>query len=289
MPKAAAPGATLLATLRFAEQRLCAAGIDTPQLDARLLVAAALGLKPDALRLADDRPIAADGEARIEALVARRIEAREPVSRILGRREFWSLDFRVTPDVLDPRPDSETLVEAALALVPNRSAPLRVLDLGTGSGCLLLAVLLERPSAAGLGIDASEAALAVARENAARLGFAERARFQRGDWGRGLAERFDLILCNPPYIAERERPALAPEVARHDPPEALFAGPDGLDAYRAILPDLPRLLADGGRALLEIGATQAGAVSELARRAGLDVLEIKRDLAKRERCIVLGR
>jgi len=162
-----------------------------------------------------------------------------------------------------------------------------VLDLGTGSGCLLLAALSEYPSAVGLGVDASEKALAVAAENAERLGLAARAGFGRSDWGMGLDERFELILCNPPYIAEAERASLAPEVARHDPPTALFAGPDGLDAYRAILPDLAHLLAPEGRALFEIGATQAAAVSEIARAVGLDVLAVKADLAGRERCVVL--
>lgn len=289
MAKPSPSGPPLLGTLRFAEQQLCAAGIDNPPLDARLLVAATLGLKPDALRTAPDRALAPEEEGRIEALIARRIEAREPVSRILGRREFWSLEFRITPDVLDPRPDSETLVETALALFPNRSAPLRVLDLGTGSGCLLLAVLLERPSATGLGVDASEAALAVAAANARHLGFAARAAFRRGDWGRGLEERFDLVLCNPPYIAEAERAALAPEVARHDPPTALFAGPDGLDAYRAILPDFARLLAPGGRALFEIGSSQSAAVSEIARAVGLGVIAVKQDLAGHDRCVVLAK
>ena len=275
-------------SLREAERRLAVAGIDSARLDARLLVGAALNLEPDALRLADDRALSDAERARIEALLARRIESREPVSRILGWREFWSLEFRVTPDVLDPRPDSETLIEAALALFPNHAAPLRALDLGTGSGCLLLSTLHEYPNAAGIGVDASEKSLEVAAENASRLGFTARVRFVRGDWGRGLAERFDLVLCNPPYIAESERASLAPEVARHDPHGALFAGPDGLDAYRTILPDLARLLAPNGRALFEIGATQAQAVSEIARVAGLAIVEIKRDLAGRDRCVVLA-
>lgn len=275
-------------SLREAERRLAVAGIDSARLDARLLVGAALNLEPDALRLADDRALSDAERARIEALLARRIESREPVSRILGWREFWSLEFRVTPDVLDPRPDSETLIEAALALFPNHAAPLRALDLGTGSGCLLLSTLHEYPNAAGIGVDASEKSLEVAAENASRLGFTARVRFVRGDWGRGLAERFDLVLCNPPYIAESERASLAPEVARHDPHGALFAGPDGLDAYRTILPDLARLLAPNGRALFEIGATQAQAVSEIARVAGLAIVEIMRDLAGRDRCVVLA-
>ena len=288
MPEAQGSGAALHALLRSAEARLRAAGAETPPLDARLLVAAALDVAPDTLRFAADRALSAGEAARAEALLARRI-AREPVSRILGRREFWSLDIHVTPDVLDPRPDSETLVEAALALFPNRAAPLRVLDLGTGSGCLLLAALYEYPNATGLGIDASGQALEAARGNAIRFGLAGRARFAEGDWAReiGAGERFDLVLCNPPYIAEDERASLAPEVARHDPPGALFAGPDGLDAYRAILPDLARLLAPGARALFEIGAAQSVAVAAIAREAGLAIVETRRDLAGRERCVVL--
>jgi release factor glutamine methyltransferase len=280
------PKATLRGLLRAAEARLAEAGVESPPFDARLLVAAALDLPPDNLRFAADRPLV-DGEwARAESLLARRV-AREPVSRILGQREFWSLEFRVTPDVLDPRPDSETLIEAALVLFPNRAAPLRVLDLGTGSGCLLLAALYEYPNATGLGIDASEKALDVARGNAIGQGLAARGRFVLGDWGTNLAERFDLVLCNPPYLAESERAALSPEVARHDPPAALFAGRDGLDAYRAALPDLARLLAPQGRALFEIGATQGAAVSAIALGAGLTVLELRRDLSGRERCVVL--
>jgi release factor glutamine methyltransferase len=281
-------GSTLHRLLRLSEQRLRAAGIDSPELDARLLVAAALDIKPDALRMAEDRALGTEEAQRAEALLARRIEAREPVARILGRREFWSLAFRVTPAVLDPRADSETLIEAAFRAFPNRAARLRVLDLGTGSGCLLLAALQEYPNATGIGIDASEAALAVAAENAAKLGLAARAKFQHGDWGRGLEERFDLVLCNPPYIAEAERASLAPEVMRHDPAAALFAGPDGLDAYRAILPDLPRLLAHDGRAFFEIGASQAAAVSAIARASGLKVIAVKQDLAGRDRCVVLA-
>lgn len=287
MPSVSTADATLHGLLRAAEARLRAAGAATPALDARLLIAAALALPSDGLRFAADRALADAEAARAEALLARRI-AREPVSRILGRREFWSLEFRVTPEVLDPRPDSEILIEAALALFPNRAAPLRVLDVGSGSGCLLLAVLYEYPNATGLGVDASAKALDVARGNAIRLGLAGRARFVEGDWGREIGARFDLVLCNPPYITESERAMLAPEVARHDPPAALFAGPDGLDAYRAILPDLARLLAPAGRALFEIGAAQGAAVSEFAREASLAVVAIKRDLAGRERCIILA-
>lgn len=291
VPLAATPFApqpdTLRGWLGEAERRIAAAGIESARLDAQILLAAVLGAEPGTLRFAEDRRIDSRDGQRIENFLRRRAKTREPVSRILGRREFWSLDFRITPAVLDPRPDSETLIEAALASFPNRAAPLAVLDLGTGSGCLLLAALYEYPNAVGLGIDASEKALKVAAENAERLGLAARVQFARGDWGRELEESFDLVLCNPPYIAEAERAELAPEVARHDPPGALFAGPDGLDAYRAILPDLVRLLAPHGRALFEIGAVQAGAVLEIAHQSGLDVVEIRRDLAFRERCVVL--
>jgi len=286
-PFAAQPD-TLQGWLRETERRLAEAGIESARLDAQVLVAAVLGGDAGALRFAEDRPVESRDGQRIENFLRRRAKTREPVSRILGKREFWSLDFRITPAVLDPRSDSETLIEAALPLFPNRAAPLAILDLGTGSGCLLLAALYEFPNAVGLGIDASAVALAVAADNAQRLGLAARAHFERGDWGRGIAKRFGLVLCNPPYIAEAERASLPPEVARHDPPAALFAGPDGLDAYRAILPDLPRLMAPGGRALFEIGATQGRAVSEIARAAGFAVVEIKPDLAGRERCVVLA-
>jgi release factor glutamine methyltransferase len=280
-------GGTLAAALERAEAMLERAGIAAARLDARLLVAHALGMAPDATRLAGDRAVTEAEAGRIAALLRRRAEDREPVSRILERREFWSLEFHLSPATLDPRPDSETLVEAALTQFPEREAPLRVLDLGAGTGCLLLAVLHERPRASGLGIDASAEAVATAASNAERLGLAGRARFAVGDWARGVAERFDLVLCNPPYIAEGERAALPPEVARHDPAAALFAGEDGLDSYRAILPDLPRKLAPGGFALFEIGASQANAVSAIARAAGLAVAAKKRDLAGRGRCLVL--
>ncbi len=281
--------ASLQVWLGEAERRLTAAGIESPRLDAQILVAAALGMDASALRAAEDRDVAKGDGLRIENFLRRRAKTREPVSRILGRREFWSLEFRITPAVLDPRPDSETLVEAALALFPEAGAPLRVLDLGTGSGCLLLSVLHERREAIGLGVDLSEGALAVAAGNAERLGLAGRVEFRRSDWGADVSECFELLLCNPPYIADAERVSLAPEVARHDPRLALFAGADGLDAYRAILPEVPRLLASGGYALFEIGATQAAAVSEIARGAGLGIVDVKRDLAGRDRCVVLAK
>ncbi len=234
---------------------------DTPRLDAELLLAHALGVTREELLLRhlDD----ADPPAYAE-LVRRRL-AHQPVAYIIGTRAFWTIELEVGPGALIPRPDSETLIEAAIDHFRDR-APEAILDLGTGPGTLLLAALDQWPEASGLGIDASGEALAYARRNAARLGLAERARFAHGDWAKGLEGRFDLILANPPYIGTEEQ--LPEEVRGHEPAIALFAGADGLDAYRAIVPDLPRLLAPGGIALLEIGATQAGAVSALVRQNG---------------------
>ncbi|GGI92589.1 release factor glutamine methyltransferase [Polymorphobacter multimanifer] len=213
-----------------------------------------------------------------EPMLARR-ELGEPVAYITGEREFWSLPLRVTPDVLIPRPDSETLVEAALQ---GRFA--RVLDLGTGSGALLLAVLSERPQATGGGVDASAAALEVARGEAAGLGRGDRAVFRLGDWGAELDERFDLILCNPPYVEADA--VLSVEVRDFEPGAALFAGADGLDDYRRLVPQLPGLLAPDGVAVLEIGWKQADAVLALAAAEGL-AGEVRQDLAGRDRALVL--
>ena len=226
---------------------------DTPRLDAELLMAHALGVERSALLLDPARYEVPDLYAH---LVARRM-AYEPIAYIVGYRDFWTLRIEVGPGVLIPRPDSETLIEACLDFARvGRGAgwPSRVLDLGTGPGTLLLAVLSEFPHATGLGVDASEFALAFARDNADELSMADRTAFQSGDWGDGVEGLFDLILCNPPYIADGEK--LMPDVAEHEPAGALFAGADGLADYRRIIPDLPRLLAPDGLAVLEIGATQ---------------------------------
>ncbi len=256
--------------------RRAAARID--RFDAEVLLAHLLGIDRGALLLSRDRKI--DTEA-FDKLVTRRA-AQEPVAYITGEREFWSLPLRVTPAVLIPRPDSETLIEAALAEVAR--PPATILDLGTGSGALLLAALCEWPGASGLGVDASAAALAVAADNAVRLGFGDCARFAVGDWGAGLDSKFDLIFSNPPYIADNE--PLAPDVYDHEPASALFAGADGLADYRRLVPQLPGLLAPGGIAVIEIGATQAAAVRALAAAAGLGGT-VRRDLAGRDRCLLL--
>jgi release factor glutamine methyltransferase len=249
---------------------------DTPRLDAELIAAHAAGLERGEmlLRLSDLAvPTGAD------ALLARRL-AHEPVAHITGTRDFWTLSLKVTPDVLIPRPDSETLIEAALRHFAGQAGPRRILDLGTGSGALLLAALSEWPQATGLGIDISAGALAVARENAGRCGLADRAEFVAGDWAQGLDGRFDLILCNPPYIEADA--VLAPEVADHEPHGALFAGADGLDCYRRLAPEMARLLETGGIALFEIGHDQGRAVSGLFAAEGFAPV-LHHDLGGRDR------
>ena len=254
---------------------------DTPRLDAELLMAHALGVERSALLLDPARYEVPELYAH---LIARRM-AHEPIAYILGYRDFWTIRIEVGPGVLIPRPDSETLIEAAVAHF-GASAPARILDLGTGPGTLLLAALSEFPDATGLGVDASEFALAYARDNAGELGMADRTAFQSGDWGDGIDGSFDLILCNPPYIADSE--ILMPDVAEHEPAEALFAGVDGLGDYRRIIPDLPRLLAPGGLVVLEIGATQLISVSKLAEAAGFAVA-CRQDLGGRDRALLLTR
>ncbi len=260
--------------------RTAASRID--RLDAEVLLAHALGVERMALLLAPDRPVDAVAAAAFTAMVERRA-AREPVAYITGSREFWSLDLAVTPDVLIPRPDSETLIEAAVAHFAGTAGPARVLDLGTGSGALLLAALSQWPAAMGVGVDASAAALRVAADNARRLGFAGRAAFVHGGWDAGEG-RFDLILCNPPYIATGE--PLPRDVADWEPASALFAGADGLADYRLIAPVIAARLAAGGVAAVEIGATQSDAAGALFTAAGL-AIALRRDLAGLPRCLVV--
>ena len=280
-----------VALLRDAAVRLEAAGVEEARRDARLLLAKALGVETHRLILEPQTNVPPAAADRFAGFVAARA-ARVPVSRILGRREFWGLTFRLSPATLDPRPDSETLVEAVLKAFPDRTAPLRVLDFGTGTGCLLLAVLSEYPNATGLGIDKAEEAVATASANAGDLGLAARAEFRMGDWGQGLGgqgvgEPFDIILSNPPYIEAAVVPALAPEVARHDPLLALAGGADGLDAYRRLLPDVARLLAAQGHAFLELGQGQAADVAALAQQCGLMQRALHDDLAGIARCLEL--
>jgi len=266
--------------LRLATPHLQAGGIDGAARDARLLLAHAMGVEAGrlTLHLADD--LSPEQECTFEKAIAARL-ARQPVSQITGRRLFWGRSFRVTPDTLDPRPETEVLVAAAL-----ERPFVRMLDLGTGTGCILLSCLASMPFATGIGTDVSEAALAVAADNAAALGLVKRARLLRSDWFAGVAGRFDLIVSNPPYIAEDEMAGLSPEVRDWEPRGALTPGGDGLDAYRAIAAGAGARLMAGGRLILEIGPTQAGAVTELLRVQGFEDIEVRPDIDGRDRTVV---
>jgi release factor glutamine methyltransferase len=301
------PPDTIGAAIRAAADRL-AGSSETSRLDAELLMAHALGVERDVMLLGGlDRPLSpfvlSEVEGRdssavpaartstspsansvFDELIIRRASG-EPLAYIVGYRDFWTIRLAVAPGVLIPRPDSETLIEAAVAHFAGTTGPKRILDLGTGSGALLLAALAEWPNASGVGIDRSIDALAIARRNTKTLRLADRAAMIEGGWS-GTGDRFDLILCNPPYIATDE--ALPRDVAAHEPHTALFAGTDGLDDYRAIAPALPAQLAPGGVACIEIGATQAKAVSSFMVSQGLAV-HIRPDLAGRDRCIVAVR
>jgi release factor glutamine methyltransferase len=277
---------TLVQAWTRAKARLEAAGIEGPVIDARLLVEAAAGASRTDIIADPQRLLTHEQEAVLADYVARR-ERREPVSHILGRKGFWKIMLSVTPDVLTPRPDTETVVERALRDFPEGQT-FTVLDLGVGSGAILLAILAERPGAKGLGVDVSEEALAVARENAANLGLASRAVLLRGDWTRGLADAsFDLVVSNPPYIPTRDIESLEPEVRDHEPRLALDGGPDGLDAYRELAPDILRVLKPGGRFAVEIGYDQSQAVEKLFKDAGAADVMTAQDLAERDR-VVLG-
>ena len=283
-----APEARVADLLRDAAARLRRAGTDAPRLDARCLLGHATGRDPAGLAARGNDVVARDAVRRFRRLVSRRL-AREPTSRIVGAREFWSLTFELGDAVFDPRPDSETLVEAVLSAAPDREAPARLLDLGTGSGCLLAALLGELPNATGVGVDVDPAALRVARRNLVRNGLRRRARLVCANWGDAVGGGFDVVVANPPYVATRDMDGLAPEVVDHDPRRALFGGRDGLDAYREIAPDLFRLVRPAGLAALEIGRGQSGSVAALLRGAGFTAIESRRDLAGVERCLLASR
>jgi release factor glutamine methyltransferase len=276
--------------LADAGQALAQWGIASALLDARLLLAHALGMERTESVLLADRPLKEDEISRFSSFVARRAHF-EPVAYITGKKEFWSLDFCVTRDTLIPRPDSETLIEAALKRVrikktQEQAGPIALLDIGTGTGCLLIALLKELPAARGVGLDNSERALQVAEENAKRHGVETRARFIRSHWCDALHGTFDLILSNPPYIAEGAMNALMPDVLHFEPRSALAAGADGMDAYRALAPQVAARLNPGGVALFEVGQGQAKGVSALLSRQGLMTEYPEKDLAGTPRCVV---
>jgi len=278
--------ATVGTALQAAVGRLYAAGIDTARLDARLLLGDVLQLEPADLVAHPERPLAGPEGERFRELIERRCR-HQPVSQLLARREFWGLTFRVTADTLIPRPETEVVVEQALAGIADRGQAVRILDLGTGTGCLLLTLLHELPQATGLAIDRSPGALAVARANAEALGLAGRAEFRLGNWTEGLTETFHLIVSNPPYISTTDMDRLVPEVARHEPHLALHGGRDGLDCYRAIAGGLAGVLRPDGRLLLEIGADQSDSVPAVFAAAGLACTARHNDLAGLPRCLVL--
>lgn len=275
------PATTVRQALREGAATLAEAGIESAAREARLLLAETTGLSPADLLREPERNV---DRSRYLATVGRRA-AREPLAYIIGWQEFWSLRFAVSPATLIPRADSETLVEAALAARPGGVRS--ILDLGTGTGCLLLSVLTECAEAWGVGIDRSPEAAALGAANARALGLADRSAFVCADWAAALAGRFDLVLSNPPYVRQSDIPGLMPEIARFEPGRALDGGPDGLDAYRAILPTLPRLLAPGGLAILELGIGQREAVAALAASAGFRRVSSRRDLAGVERALVI--
>jgi len=266
-----APPVTIAAARRALARAFKQAGLETPDLDARILVGHALGLDHAGLAAAAHRVVGAQEHERIAQLARRRLD-REPVARIVGVKEFWGLPFCISPRVLVPRPETETLVEVALGAIDadgSRHGTLRIADLGTGSGALLLALLSELSAAGGVGTDASVAALDVARRNAARFGLAARAAFVACDFAAALRGPFDLVVTNPPYIVSDQLASLQPEVRNHDPTLALDGGNDGLAAYRAIAADARRLLGPAGHMVVEIGAGQAAAVGSLFAEAGL--------------------
>ncbi|MEO8811705.1 MAG: peptide chain release factor N(5)-glutamine methyltransferase [Caulobacteraceae bacterium] len=284
MAESGTPRATLVGAWTAARKRLEAAGVEGPVIDARLLVEAAGGASRADIVADPHRVLTPEQAAALEAWLVRR-ERREPISHILGAKGFWKIMLKVTPDVLTPRPDTETILDVVLPLFGEAQA-FSVLDLGVGSGAILLAILAERPRARGLGVDVSEEALAVARENAANLGLAGRCALLRGDWTAGLASgQFDLVVANPPYIASGEIAGLAPEVRDHEPRVALDGGQDGLVAYRVLAPEILRVLKVGGRFAVEIGHDQREAVESLFAAAGAGDVATARDLATRDRVV----
>lgn len=282
---------TVREALGAAATHLTAAGIVDASVDARYLVAHALGLDRAALLRAPERALDDEERHRLANLLAHRT-AREPISRIIGERAFHGLTLALNAETLDPRPDTETVVEVALALaqqIPSRDGPLRILDLGTGTGAIALALLAAIPDAEATATDISSLALEIARQNAERHGLANRIRFVRSHWLEEVRDRYHLMVSNPPYIPTGEITALAPEVARWDPRAALDGGPDGLEAYRAILADTSRVLEASGFAVFEVGHDQAAAVSAIATKNGLEPAPLNwpllRDLGGNTRCV----
>ena len=286
-PLPASTGPNLVSAWKSAQSKLKAARIDSPSIDARLLLEAASGASRMDILTDPYRLLTDDQQAVLDGYVERRLK-REPVSRILGRKGFWKIMLNVTPDVLSPRPDTETILDIVM-LAHARNETFNVIDLGTGSGAILLAILSERPAAKGVGTDISSEALAVARENAANLDLDGRATFLRTEWAAGFGDHsFDLVVSNPPYIPSGDIPGLDPEVREHDPILALDGGPDGLEAYRELAPEIMRILKPGGVFAVEIGWDQGPQVKALFEAAGFGDVIIVKDLGDRHRVVTNG-
>ena len=278
---------TLVSAWKSAQSQLKAGRIDRPSIDARLLLEAATGASRMDILTDPYRVVTSDQAAVMDGYVERRLR-REPVSRILGRKGFWKIMLNVTPDVLSPRPDTETILDIAmLAFAPHEA--FSMIDLGTGSGAILLAVLAERPAATGVGTDISSEALAVAKENAANLDLDGRAAFLRTEWAAGFGDHsFDFVASNPPYIPTDDIAGLDPEVREHDPILALDGGPDGLQAYRDLAPEIRRILKPGGTFAVEIGFDQGPQVKALFEAAGFEGVIVVKDLGDRHRVVTNG-
>lgn len=278
-----------LATLRKKiEARLRKTGIEEASLDARLLISHIIPVTEIDFAINADQTVSNEQQNLIDILVQKR-EKRIPMSQIFGEKEFWSLSFKVTRDTLTPRPDSETLIEIALNEFEDKNATLSILDLGTGSGCLLLTLLSELKNAIGLGIDVSTSAIKVANENAKNLSLNKRATFLKSNWFEKLSKtkKFDLIIANPPYIGLNEKPELAPEVCEHEPHSALFAGEEGLDDYRKIAADIAGYMSEKSIIILEIGYSQSSAVKDIFAQKGFKNINLFQDLGGRDRCLLI--
>ncbi len=286
-PSNSASGATLLTTWKDAQARFKAAGLDSPSIDARILLEAATGAGRVDILTDPYRAVTTEQAAKMDELVQRRLK-REPVSKILGKKGFWKIMLNVTPDVLSPRADTEVLLDI-ITLSFDADSQFEMADLGTGSGAILLAALAERPGARGVGIDISNEALVVARDNAAALSLDDRCTFAHANWTEGLADdSFDLVVSNPPYIPSKDIAGLDPEVREHDPHLALDGGEDGLDPYRILAPEMKRILKDGGIFAVEIGWDQGPQVKALFEQAGFADVKVVKDLGDRDRVVTNG-